>query len=79
MTRLNTCSAISTWLVARSAPIYVLHATVVSPSRSCRKDVVKNLFSDIAPQYDERAGGYTRILKGGFRKGDNARALFETV
>ena len=45
-----------------------------------RKEIVQTLFEDIAPQYDQRPGGYTRILKAGFRKGDNApRALFELV
>jgi len=36
------------------------------------KKVVQKLFSDIAPRYRERRGGYTRITKVGRRKGDNA-------
>ena len=36
------------------------------------KDAVVMLFRDIAPKVGERAGGYTRILKTGFRLGDNA-------
>ncbi|HHV34885.1 MAG TPA: 50S ribosomal protein L17 [Syntrophomonadaceae bacterium] len=34
--------------------------------------VVKKLFDDIAPRYEERSGGYTRILKTGYRRGDSA-------
>ena len=33
---------------------------------------VKKLFEVIGPRYKERAGGYTRVLKDGFRHGDNA-------
>ena len=39
-------------------------------------DAVKKLFDEIAPRYTERAGGYTRILKVGNRKGDNAPVVF---
>jgi large subunit ribosomal protein L17 len=36
------------------------------------KDMAHKLFTEIAPRYEERPGGYTRILKLGTRHGDNA-------
>lgn len=43
-------------------------------------DMVKKLFDTIGPRYKARAGGYTRVLKAGFRFGDNApQAVIEFV
>ncbi|MEF2148611.1 50S ribosomal protein L17 [Luteimonas sp. FXH3W] len=41
-------------------------------SRLRDKEAVGTLFTDLGPRYKERQGGYTRILKCGFRAGDNA-------
>ena len=40
---------------------------------------VSKLFSELAPRYAKRNGGYLRILKNGFRKGDNAPLALVTL
>jgi len=41
-------------------------------NRTRDRDVVAKLFNELGPRYKARPGGYTRILKMGFRVGDNA-------
>ena len=49
-------------------------------SRLRDRDVVVKLFDELGPRFKARPGGYTRILKMGFRVGDNApMALVELV
>ncbi len=44
------------------------------------KEIVRELFEEIAPKYSDRQGGYTRIIKLGHRLGDNAQmAVLELV
>ena len=44
------------------------------------RDVVTKLFNELGPRYKKRPGGYLRILKNGFRAGDNApMAVVELV
>ena len=45
-----------------------------------REDVANKLFREIAPEYAERNGGYTRIIRTGVRRGDAAEtAIIELV
>ena len=49
-------------------------------SRLRDRDVVTKLFNELGPRYQSRPGGYLRILKCGFRTGDNApMAIVELV
>ena len=49
-----------------------LHARRQAIAQIKQVDVVKRLFDVIGPRYKERNGGYLRIMKAGFRHGDNA-------
>jgi len=57
-----------------------LHARRLAARRINDKAVLRKLFSDIAPVYKDRNGGYVRIVKTRNRKGDNAlMAIVELV
>ena len=57
-----------------------LNSRRLAASRLRDEDMVKKLFDTLAPRYKNRAGGYTRVLKAGFRYGDSApRAVIELV
>jgi len=57
-----------------------LHARRLVAARIRDEAMTKKLFETIGPRYKERAGGYTRVLKAGFRFGDNAPlAVIELV
>jgi large subunit ribosomal protein L17 len=57
-----------------------LHARRQALAFITDEDVVKKLFDTLGPKYAERSGGYTRIIKGGIRRGDGApMAVIELV
>jgi large subunit ribosomal protein L17 len=49
-----------------------LHARRIAISRLRDADLVKKLIDVLGPRYKTRNGGYTRVVKAGFRHGDNA-------
>ena len=63
-----------------TATARAVHARRLVAARLNDPEAVKKLFDTIAPRYDKRAGGYTRILKLGRRLGDAAEmVLLEMV
>ncbi|MCB1423989.1 MAG: 50S ribosomal protein L17 [Nitratireductor sp.] len=57
-----------------------LHARRQAIARIRNVEQVKKLFDELGPRYAERNGGYSRVLKAGFRYGDNApMAVIELV
>ncbi|MCY4608683.1 MAG: 50S ribosomal protein L17 [bacterium] len=49
-----------------------LHARRLAHARLRDDAMLVKLFETLAPRYEDRAGGYTRVLKAGFRYGDSA-------
>jgi large subunit ribosomal protein L17 len=67
--------------LAHDEPERAVHARRLVASRlNNDRDLVGKVFDTLAPRYEDRAGGYTRIYKLGPRKGDNAdMVLIELV
>ena len=58
----------------------MVHARRLAAARISDADIVKKLFDDIAPRFEDRPGGYTRIIKLGPRRSDSAEmVLLELV
>lgn len=53
----------------------MVHTRRLAAARMDDPELVKKLFDDIAPRYEDRPGGYTRILKLGPRYGDSAEMV----
>jgi large subunit ribosomal protein L17 len=53
----------------------MVHARRLAAARMGDPEMVKKLFDDIAPRYEDRPGGYTRMLKLGPRAGDSAEMV----
>lgn len=49
-----------------------LHARRQAIAYLTREDVVQKLFNTLADKYTDRQGGYTRVIKAGYRRGDGA-------
>ncbi|HOB12285.1 MAG TPA: 50S ribosomal protein L17 [Syntrophomonadaceae bacterium] len=57
-----------------------LHARRQAIAFLTREDVVQKLFTNLADKYTDRQGGYTRVIKAGYRRGDGApMAIVELV
>lgn len=66
--------------VAATEPAKKLHYRRLAMSTLHNKTAVDQLIEKVAPTYKDRQGGYTRIMRAGFRLGDNgAKAIFQLV
>jgi len=74
------CITIGKKALAATEPAKQLHYRRLALEALHSRDAVKLLIEKVAPTYKARAGGYTRVLKAGFRLGDHgAKAIFELV
>jgi large subunit ribosomal protein L17 len=74
------CITIGKKALAETEPAKQLHYRRMALQALHNPLAVKLLIEKVAPAYKTRAGGYTRVLKAGFRLGDNgAKAIFELV
>lgn len=60
---------------AAEDPAQMVHARRLAAARLADPEIVVKLFDEIAPRYAERPGGYTRMLKLGWREGDKAEMV----
>jgi ribosomal protein L17 len=79
VTRAKEIRAMTEKMITK-AKVNDLHSTRQVHSYITKEDVAKRLIDEIAPQYADRAGGYTRITRIGPRRGDAAEmAVIELV
>ena len=53
----------------KAGELAMVHKRRLAAARMSNPEMVKKLFDDIAPRFSERAGGYTRMIKLGIRRG----------
>jgi large subunit ribosomal protein L17 len=61
--------------LAHEDPLREVHARRLLAGRLNSPDVVRKVFDEIAPRFEDRPGGYTRMYRLGPRKGDNAEMV----
>ena len=60
---------------ASASDVKKVNARRLAASALADADIVRKLFDDIAPRFESRNGGYTRIIKLGPRKGDSSEMV----
>lgn len=61
--------------LAHEDPARAVHARRIALSRLNNRGAVSKLFDELAPRYEDRPGGYTRMFKLGLRQGDRAEMV----